>query len=266
MLSSSGLRSGKGSPYWTPTRRIAAAPASSAPSASHRLPHFGRGRPDQIGDVPGEDDHRVHARAFERGDLVARAGANVSDRELPCRDVLKKLQRVGERLVTVGMQDEHFGIELLENELEVFFLADPRGHLPVLGEVGTNLVQPLPVLTVDVDDAGVGRFGGRPFRVVDDQDRKLRRGADGSQALRRPARNEHALGAGSFCVARRIRALDADDDRDPVALGDRLAEPTLRHVLGVTPGIFTVSALSRLTSVRAAELRSHRGGGGGNLI
>ena len=69
-------------------------------------------------------------------------------------------------------------------------------------------------------------------------------------AARCSAARRAALGTGTFRVARRIRALDADDDRDPVALGDRLAEPTLRHVLGVTPGIFTVSALSRLIRAR----------------
>ena len=92
------------------------------------------------------------------GDLVARAGAHVGDRELPCRDVLEKLQRVGERLVAVGVQDEHLGIEA------------PRGRtrgasLPIRGATSqcsarsANLLQPLPVLAVDVDDAGVGRLG-----------------------------------------------------------------------------------------------------------
>ena len=84
----------------------------------------------------------------------------------------------------------------------MLFLADPRGELPVLGEVRADPLEPL-VLAVHVDDEASEL---RLLRVVDDQDRKLRRGPDGSEVVRLLAGDQHALRAGGLGIPRRVGA------------------------------------------------------------
>src|SRR5881628_3592358 len=87
-----------GSPYWIPTSRSAAAPARIAPSAARGPPQFdgldGRRRAtDELGDVPGRHDHRVHSAPLELDDLLACHVARFGDRKLSDRNVREQFER-----------------------------------------------------------------------------------------------------------------------------------------------------------------------------
>src|SRR2546423_7971550 len=108
MLRSAGFRSGKGSPYWIPVRRSAAASPSTAANATGGPPHrlsvgsdLGRRRTRQLRDVRRPDDHRIDACALELSDLIPARDIEIRDRQLPGRDIGQQVENSREWVVAI---------------------------------------------------------------------------------------------------------------------------------------------------------------------
>src|SRR5262245_26550967 len=134
MFRSSGFRSGNGRPYWMPTRRTVAASTSSAASPTHGPPQrlrapsdLGWGRTNQACEVVRGDDHGVHSRALELGDLVGGRDREVGDRELAGGDVREQVEHALERVIGVtglpGREQEDLRVEPFERELQLVRVA-----------------------------------------------------------------------------------------------------------------------------------------------
>ena len=118
-------------------------------------------------------------------------------------------------------------VEQLQHAPEHFLAGDAHHEIePELGRVRRQRVDIVSVLVMLLgdDEEGIGTGTLRVLRrpAAAPEDRQLRRVADAAER----AAHDHAFRAVSLGRARGLGAVDLDDDRDPVALGDRLTEPS----------------------------------------
>src|SRR5919201_1690605 len=129
-----------GSPYWMPTARRAAPPATrttsavrgplhraSGPRGARTSLNLGRRLPDELGDVSCSDDHGVDSGAFERVYLLAARDGDLGDGKLARRHVPQELERATERVFLVGRgtaEQKDLRIEALERKLEFVLVTD----------------------------------------------------------------------------------------------------------------------------------------------
>ena len=143
---------------------------------------------------------------------LAIADVDVGYRELPGRDVRQQLERQLERILPVlaRRDQDYLGVAHLEDLLELFLVANLDHRLQTLG-IGA----------------------GRPNR--DRVDIRIARGRgrepQHGQSARVADPDHHVVDGERFCAlllggTRRLRIAHADDDRDPVAFGDPLAQPS----------------------------------------
>ena len=190
---------------------------------------FGRLCTHERADVARGHHDGVDTGAFERGDLVARRRMELRDRELSRRDVRKQLEDVVER-IGVGVErraaeHEDLGVDVFEHLAELLLVASfddavepeldrlvmgPRKAVPVLAESGRH----------DEVRVGPGRLGAVRAAVAP-EDGQIGRAADG----RCSCTHHDAVGPLFFCSSCCVRVADLHEHGDPVALGDRLAEP-----------------------------------------
>ena len=109
-------------------------------------------------------------------------------------------------ILIVGAEQEDLGVELLERLLELLRVAHERDRLHTVVR-----------LTARVHGAGVGVVR----RAATEPEQRKRRGR--SDAVD-DAGDRDRLRALTLRLARRVGIHDERDDRDPVALGDALAE------------------------------------------
>ena len=126
----------------------------------------------------------------------------------------ERLQRIVLRAL-VDRQEEHLRVEVVEGALEVGGLLDADDAFE------PETVRLVPERELGLDHDGVR---GRSLRVVqaaEMEERQLRRRTDciDARVRREPVRALRLGGLRARCV------VDRDDERDPVALGDRLAQP-----------------------------------------
>src|SRR4051812_460736 len=241
MLCSSGLKSANGCAYVTPTTRSAAASPRIAAKASFAPPQIASGlrrggggsdvevvSADELGNVPAGHDHGVHSCPLELGHLVPAADRQLRDRELAGRHVLQQVERSLQRALVAavtGGQQEDLRVDALERGLQLLVVAHLDGALePQVEHRAVGLLQ----LAVLASELGQGQYAGvrvrrtRPLgrAVRPPEQRQTRRLADGVDRVVERQR----LGALLLGRARTSGIADGDDDRDPVALGDRLAE------------------------------------------
>ena len=151
------------------------------------------------------------------------ASRKLGNGELAGRNVVEQLEQHGERVVfgVLGNgEEEDLRIEVAQHALDVVRLGDAHDTLEPMG---MRLV-PHGEVRLDHDGVRIGSAGVEHSAQV--QQRKLRRDAHGIDAVDRC----QAVGATLFRVAGARRVVDLDDERDPVALGDRLAH--LAHEWG----------------------------------
>lgn len=173
--------------------------------------------PDERGDLAPRNDHRVDAGSLELGDILSARVAELCDRELAGGHVVEERKQHLERILLGALLDreeEDLGVDLLERLLE-----GVRGRHPhdALESVRVALVPGRPVGRHD------DRVGPRPARFGDAaavEEREVRRGPH----LGALARDDETLGPLRLRSRGRVGICDLDEDRDPVALGDRLAQ------------------------------------------
>src|SRR5262249_1805078 len=151
-----------------------------------------------------------------------RADLHLGDGELACRNVGKQVEDLLQWVfaVVLGRKQHDLGIDLLEGKLELLVVADADDGLEaeLLG-LGVQVAEagavPCPL---DPQETGVGAC---PRRVVAEvQDGEGRRVAQSIQI----AGDDDAFGATVLGTAGVVDAVDGDEKRDAVALGDGLAE------------------------------------------
>src|SRR5262245_1420558 len=281
--SSGSSRLPNGSPYWIPTSRSAAASArmaarngsdlrtrirttfglrgarggGTALSTSRNVLDGGRHAADEVGDVRRLDEHRVDAGPFERDHVVAGRCAEICDRELAGRDIGQQVEDPVEVvLVVLGVarrEQEDLGIDPLERRLDRLVVVHVGDDLQA--ERAGPRVQLLQVFLVGVllDDgqAGTGSclVRGLGRRVDPEQDRQLARPDSRCRSTQSETLGALLLG----CLCGRGVA-DERDDRDPVSLGDRLAEaPRPGHCADANPaGQVPIGCQTVLSSRKAA--------------
>lgn len=190
----------------------------------------GDGVTDERLDV-ARDENGVDARSLERLDVVARRAGELRDRQLAGRDVVEQFEHPVERLLLVGRlvghEQQDLRVDVLQGALELVVVPDPDDVLE------PQLVAPLHEPCKDVvvvrgehDRVGCGRVVRS--RAV----REERQSRVGPQ-IRAGDRDDDSLGPtllGAPCV---LGVTDVHEHRDPVALRDRLAQPSMRHVRDV---------------------------------
>jgi hypothetical protein len=214
---------------------------------------------DERAHVARVHDDGVDTGALERDHVVARRGPQLGDRELSRRDVRQELEHVVER-VDVGIErraaeQEDLRVDVLEHVAQLLLVA--RLDDGVEAEAENALVgggEPVPVVVEPGghDQVGVGTRGIGGIRIARaPQQRQVGRAADAC-----PGRSDDdAVGALILRGLSRGGVIDLDEHRDPVALGDRLAEPAgtslvhAREMLTVSPAWTGVAVSGRLQSV-----------------
>src|SRR4051812_30835119 len=170
MLSSSGLRTGSGSPWRIPSSRSSSAPASSAASAAapagdalavlRRLTR-------EPGYVAGADDHGVDARALELRHLLGVRDRGARDRELPRGDVEQQAEHVleGPLVVPRGREQEDLGVDAVERELELVLVVHLDDAVePEVERLRVQVLEPA-VVVVEPRDDEQRRVGARLLRL-----------------------------------------------------------------------------------------------------
>ena len=147
----------------------------------------------------------------------------LGDRELPGRHVVEQLeqnrQRVVVRVVRNGQQED-LRVEVVQRALDLGRLGDANHALEAEG------VRLVPHREVGLDDHGFRRRSLGVEHPPEVQERKRRRDAHRVR-VRKSCERVRALRLGGT-GAGRVR--DLDDERDAVALGDRLTQ--LAHETG----------------------------------
>ena len=170
------------------------------------------------------DENGIHARPLELGDVVGRRVAELGDREFPRRHVVQQLEQDGERIVVALLADreqEHLRVEPAHRPLDVLRLGDANDALEA------ERMRLVPHRELGLDHDGLRVRAARVEHATQVEERKL--GRDANRVRPRPDRRQ-AVGALRLGRACARRVVHLDDERDAVALGDRLAQ--LAHEWG----------------------------------
>jgi hypothetical protein len=123
-----------------------------------------------------------------------------------------------------GGQEQELGVDAIEREPQLVLVGDADDGLePELRHLADELLEPAVVVLepFEADEDGVGA-GGVAERVGGPEDREL----GGVAEARRLAAHDDPLGARLLGGARAVGVTDRGEKRDPVPLGDGLAEAT----------------------------------------
>src|SRR4051812_13497333 len=195
--------------------------AKAAPAVAHdrveegrQAGHLDLGRPraHELADPARRDEYRVEAGALELEHVVAACERELGDRELSRRDVGQEREHRFDRIgVVVGVrrEQEDLRVETLESPLQLVLVADVDDEF----ELGV-----LAAVRLSFPDGERVRVGGQPAAAP--EKRQRRRLANAFDA----GVDDERLRPLRLGVGRGGRVRNVDDDRDPVAFGEVVAQ------------------------------------------